>query len=278
MSFLKSALSRRHSTDARMGLDGRADRDDGHRAAEAPVDTDLVKTPRSFYVLQRLSPTTQQNGSSTCPQACAVNGLPRRRPPGACAGRSGRPELMAVFQPPSAAHPAALPPTRTPRPCRPTSARRSFRPTPIPPIRLRPPRRRGRPQSNHTPRNQRSDPGAGGNAHHKHQAAQALPVAGDGRALEYGIGVGRQGFAWKGEAEIGRKAYWPGWTPPPEMLARSPELPPHLDGSLEQSAGRTRALPLPGQQGHAVSHPRHQRAEFDGPRRVVGLIRMPTPT
>ncbi len=66
---------------------------------------------------------------------------------------------------------------------------------------------------------------------------------GDGRALEYGIGVGRQGFAWKGEAEIGRKAYWPGWTPPPEMLARSPELPPHLDGSLSNPLG-ARALYL----------------------------------
>src|SRR5262249_31773520 len=34
---------------------------------------------------------------------------------------------------------------------------------------------------------------------------------GGGRALQYGIGVGRQGFAWKGEAEIGRKSFWPGW-------------------------------------------------------------------
>ena len=66
---------------------------------------------------------------------------------------------------------------------------------------------------------------------------------GDGHAFEYGIGVGRQGFAWKGVAEIGRKAYWPGWTPPPEMLARSPELPPHLDGSLANPLG-ARALYL----------------------------------
>jgi lipoprotein-anchoring transpeptidase ErfK/SrfK len=66
---------------------------------------------------------------------------------------------------------------------------------------------------------------------------------GDGRAFEYGIGVGRQGFAWKGEAEIGRKAYWPGWTPPPEMLERSPELPEHLDGSLANPLG-ARALYL----------------------------------
>jgi lipoprotein-anchoring transpeptidase ErfK/SrfK len=66
---------------------------------------------------------------------------------------------------------------------------------------------------------------------------------GDGRAVEYGIGVGRQGFAWKGVAEVGRKAYWPGWTPPPEMLARSPELPPHLDGGLDNPLG-ARALYL----------------------------------
>ena len=66
---------------------------------------------------------------------------------------------------------------------------------------------------------------------------------GDGRALQYGIGVGRQGFAWKGEAEIGRKSFWPGWTPPPEMLARQRELPVHMDGGMENPLG-ARALYL----------------------------------
>ena len=66
---------------------------------------------------------------------------------------------------------------------------------------------------------------------------------GDGRALQYGIGVGRQGFSWKGVAEVGRKAFWPGWTPPPEMLARQPELPDHLDGGMENPLG-ARALYL----------------------------------
>ena len=66
---------------------------------------------------------------------------------------------------------------------------------------------------------------------------------GDGRAFEYGIGVGRQGFSWKGEAEIGRKAFWPGWTPPPEMLARRPDLPDHMDGGMENPLG-ARALYL----------------------------------
>jgi lipoprotein-anchoring transpeptidase ErfK/SrfK len=65
----------------------------------------------------------------------------------------------------------------------------------------------------------------------------------DGQALEYSIGVGRQGFAWKGVAEVGRKAFWPGWTPPPEMLQRQPGLPRHMDGSVENPLG-ARALYL----------------------------------
>jgi len=65
----------------------------------------------------------------------------------------------------------------------------------------------------------------------------------DGRAIEYRIGVGRQGFAWKGIASVGRKAFWPGWTPPPEMLARQRDLPAHADGGLANPLG-ARALYL----------------------------------
>ncbi len=65
----------------------------------------------------------------------------------------------------------------------------------------------------------------------------------DGRAIEYGVGVGREGFAWKGVAEIGRKAYWPGWTPPREMLLRRPDLPSHMEGGMENPLG-ARALYL----------------------------------
>jgi hypothetical protein len=61
---------------------------------------------------------------------------------------------------------------------------------------------------------------------------------GNGRALEYGIGVGRQGFAWKGEARVGRKAYWPGWTPPREMLARRPDLPSHMQVAKQIKLGK----------------------------------------
>lgn len=46
----------------------------------------------------------------------------------------------------------------------------------------------------------------------------------EGTAIRYGIGVGREGFAWKGTASIGRKAKWPTWTPPPAMIRRQPEL------------------------------------------------------
>ena len=65
----------------------------------------------------------------------------------------------------------------------------------------------------------------------------------DGQAIAYRIAVGRQGFSWKGKAEIGRKAYWPGWTPPPEMIARQRDLPDHVDGGPGNPLG-ARALYL----------------------------------
>lgn len=48
-----------------------------------------------------------------------------------------------------------------------------------------------------------------------------------GRAMRYGIGVGREGFAWSGRAIVAYKRPWPRWTPPDEMVARQPELEPY---------------------------------------------------
>jgi lipoprotein-anchoring transpeptidase ErfK/SrfK len=45
----------------------------------------------------------------------------------------------------------------------------------------------------------------------------------NGRALRYGVGVGKAGLAWSGRARVGRKAEWPRWTPTPDMIARDPE-------------------------------------------------------
>ena len=66
---------------------------------------------------------------------------------------------------------------------------------------------------------------------------------GGGQAMAYGIGVGRRGFEWRGVAHVGRKASWPGWTPPPEMLRRRPDLPRHMNGGIENPLG-ARALYL----------------------------------
>jgi lipoprotein-anchoring transpeptidase ErfK/SrfK len=55
-------------------------------------------------------------------------------------------------------------------------------------------------------------------------------VLGGGQAIRYGIGVGRDGFTWSGVQSITRKAEWPDWTPPPEMIARQPYLPRHMAG------------------------------------------------
>ena len=49
-------------------------------------------------------------------------------------------------------------------------------------------------------------------------------VLGEGRAIRYGIGVGRDGFTWSGVEQVTRKAEWPDWTPPAEMIARQPYL------------------------------------------------------
>jgi lipoprotein-anchoring transpeptidase ErfK/SrfK len=55
-------------------------------------------------------------------------------------------------------------------------------------------------------------------------------IQGNGRALRYGIGVGREGFQWQGLLNITRKAEWPDWTPPSEMIARQPYLPRFMAG------------------------------------------------
>ena len=55
-------------------------------------------------------------------------------------------------------------------------------------------------------------------------------ILGNGRAMRYGIGVGRQGFEWSGEAVIRRKAKWPRWTPPKEMVERDPLAAKWKDG------------------------------------------------
>jgi lipoprotein-anchoring transpeptidase ErfK/SrfK len=51
-----------------------------------------------------------------------------------------------------------------------------------------------------------------------------------GKAMRYGIGVGREGFTWSGTKTIERKAEWPDWTPPPEMIQRQPYLPRFVAG------------------------------------------------
>jgi len=55
-------------------------------------------------------------------------------------------------------------------------------------------------------------------------------VLGNGKAIRYGIGVGRQGFTWSGVKQVARKAEWPDWYPPQEMIARQPYLPRMVAG------------------------------------------------
>jgi lipoprotein-anchoring transpeptidase ErfK/SrfK len=92
----------------------------------------------------------------------------------------------------------------------------------------------------------------------------AYVVQGNNRALRYGIGVGREGFQWSGLVRVSRKAEWPDWRPPPEMIARQPYLPRFMAGGPGNPMG-ARALYLgstvfrvhgtnqPETIGHAIS-------------------------
>jgi lipoprotein-anchoring transpeptidase ErfK/SrfK len=72
-------------------------------------------------------------------------------------------------------------------------------------------------------------------------------MEGDGKAMRYGIGVGREGFSWKGQERVTRKAEWPSWTPPAEMRrrekAKGKNLPIRMEGGIENPLG-ARALYL----------------------------------
>jgi len=62
-------------------------------------------------------------------------------------------------------------------------------------------------------------------------------VLGDGQAIRYGIGVGRDGFTWSGSQSVTRMAEWPDWTPPNEMIVRQPYLPRWMAGGSGNPLG-----------------------------------------
>ena len=101
-----------------------------------------------------------------------------------------------------------------------------------------------------------------------------------GHAIRYGVGVGKEGFAWSGTATIHDKQEWPDWYPPKEMIQRRPDIRcstqraakwPRRPWWAVQSARGARHVPLARQQGHALSNPWHQRALDHRHERVVRL-------
>ena len=68
-------------------------------------------------------------------------------------------------------------------------------------------------------------------------------VLGNGQAIQYGVGVGRQGFSWSGTKTVTMKREWPDWRPPAQMLKRRPDLPRYMSGGMDNPLG-ARALYL----------------------------------
>ncbi len=67
---------------------------------------------------------------------------------------------------------------------------------------------------------------------------QLVLVQADGTAMQYGVGVGKAGFSWKGEARVGRKGVWPDWSPTATMVSLHPDLP-----RTRKAASTTRSVP-----------------------------------
>jgi lipoprotein-anchoring transpeptidase ErfK/SrfK len=82
-------------------------------------------------------------------------------------------------------------------------------------------------------------------------------VLGNGKALRYGIGVGREGFTWSGTERVSKMAEWPDWHPPAEMIDRQPYLPRFMAGGPGNPLG-ARALYLGGTvyRIHGTNQPR----------------------
>jgi len=102
----------------------------------------------------------------------------------------------------------------------------------------------------------------------------------DGKAMRYGIGVGKAGFAWEGDAYIAWKQEWPKWTPPKEMIARTPSLRKYggengMPGGLMNPLG-ARALYLFSPDGKDTLYRIHGNPEWQSIGHAVssGCIRM----
>ena len=62
-------------------------------------------------------------------------------------------------------------------------------------------------------------------------------VTAPGRAIAYGVGVGREGFQWSGVKTVSAKKEWPSWRPPAQMLKRRPDLPRYMPGGIDNPLG-----------------------------------------
>jgi lipoprotein-anchoring transpeptidase ErfK/SrfK len=94
-------------------------------------------------------------------------------------------------------------------------------------------------------------------------------VLGDGKAMRYGIGVGREGFTWSGVKTVERKTEWPDWYPPSEMLARQPYLPRMTAGGPGNPLG---ALPCTSPERNIASMAPTRRAPSAGRYRAAAFV------
>ena len=104
-------------------------------------------------------------------------------------------------------------------------------------------------------------------------------VLGNDKAIRYGIGVGKQGFAWKGEAYVAWKQEWPTWHPPAEMAVRKPEIAKYVEKGMDPGITNplgARAMYLFDDKGHDTMFRLHGTPEWSsiGTAASSGCIRL----
>ena len=92
----------------------------------------------------------------------------------------------------------------------------------------------------------------------------------EGKAIRYGVTVGEEALAWSGVAKVGRMTEWPSWTPTAEIKKRM-DVPDFVGPGPQNPMGARAMYLYRGQQGHALSHPRHQPAGIYRPGDFLGL-------
>ncbi len=214
-----------------------------HRQA-VPQPT-RAQAPRQAYAPARTAPQTRNNAQTAAPQRQPAQQAARRGARALPANDAMPARIISARTPPTLRYQNASATARTAAPqpaARPTAQRSASLQASAPAPRANP-RGASVPQRYQRTTVDYTGPHGAGTVVVDTSGRLLYLVQPGGKAIRYGVGVGRQGFSWRGTEKITRKAEWPDWRPPESMRRRQPELPRFVPGGPDNPLG-ARALYL----------------------------------